>query len=84
MQENHLQIEKLSYSKDVRTWLEERYGRDQGERIWLSVVEKYNEYLKDLPDYGGKKNGHAYAIYGALLIFALYPSLPDKDRKSVV
>ena len=78
MQENHLQIEKLSYSKDVRIWLEERYGKEQGEKIWIEVVDKYNEYLKDLPDYGGKKNGHAYAIYGALLIFALYPSLPDK------
>ena len=36
--------------------------------------------MKDLPDYGGRENGHAYAIYGALLIFALYPSLPDQPQ----
>ena len=78
MQEKHLQIEDLTYSRDVRTWLYERYGKEQGENIWTDVVDKYNEYLKDLPDYGGKNNGHAYAIYGALLVFALYPSLPDK------
>lgn len=82
MQDNHLQIEDLTYSKDTRTWLEERYGKEQGEKIWIDVVDKYNEYLKDLPDYGGKKNGHAYAIYGALLVFALYPSLPDKPPVS--
>ena len=78
MQEKHLQIEDLTYSRDVRTWLHERYGKEQGENIWADVVDKYNEYLKELPDYGGKKNGHAYAIYGALLVFALYPSLPDQ------
>ena len=61
MQEKHLQIEDLTYSRDVRTWLHERYGKEQGENIWADVVDKYNEYLKELPDYGGKKNGHAYA-----------------------
>ena len=78
MQKKHFQIEDLTYSRDVRNWLHERYGKEHGENIWADVVDKYNEYLKDLPDYGGKKNGHAYAIYGALLVFALYPSLPDK------
>lgn len=52
MLENHLLIEDLSYSKDTRTWLEERYGRERGEKIWGDVVAKYNEYLNDLPDYG--------------------------------
>ena len=75
---NHIKIEELSYSKAVRSWLKERYGREQAEGIWSDVVDKYNEYLIDLPDYGGKENGHAYAIYGALIVFALYPSLPDK------
>lgn len=71
MQKKHFQIEDLTYSRDVRNWLHERYGKEHGENIWADVVDKYNEYLKDLPDYGGKKNGHAYAIYGALLVFAL-------------
>ena len=56
----HLQIEDLTYRRDVRNWLYERYGNEQGERIWGNVADKYNKYLKDLPDYGGKKNGHAY------------------------
>ena len=73
----HLEIEELPYSEKVKKWLKERYGADQGNDIWEKTVRNYNEYLKDLPDYGGKKNGHAYAIYGGLLVFALYPALPD-------
>lgn len=30
--------------------------------------------------YGGAKNGHASAIYGGLLIFSLYPALPDQPQ----
>lgn len=79
---NHLRIEELSYSKKVKKWLKERYGNDLSDEIWEKTVNSYNEYLKDLPDYGGKKNGHAYAIYGGLLIFALYPALPDEPEIS--
>lgn len=38
---------------------------------------QYGEYLKELPDYGGKKTSHALAIYGSIVIFSLYPLLPD-------
>ena len=42
------------------------------------MEETYLSYLEDLPELGGKKNGHASAIYGGLLVFSLYPSLPDQ------
>ena len=75
---NHISIKDLSYSKQVREWLAERYGSEQAQSIWKRVVENYYGYLTKLPDYGGRKNGHANAIYGSLLIFALYPALPDQ------
>lgn len=78
MADNHIQINKLQYRKPVRKWLCERYGKEQADVIWKKTVEQYNAYLPDLPDYGGKKNGHAMAIYGGLLIFAMYPCLPDQ------
>ena len=53
--EKHISIEKLSYSKQVQNWLAERYGSDQAQSIWQQVVENYNGYLTELPDYGGKK-----------------------------
>ena len=76
--EKHISIEELPYSKKVQSWLVDRYGREQAQFIWQQVVENYNGYLTELPDYGGKKNGHATAIYGGLLIFALYPALSDQ------
>ncbi len=78
MVDNHIPINKLSYRKPVNKWLCERYGEEQAAEIWKKTEDQYNEYLKDLPDYGGKKNGHAMAIYGGLLVFALYPILPDQ------
>lgn len=78
MNNDHLQINDLPYCNHVKEWLACRYGDKRAGNIWEKTMKQYNEYLKDLPDYGGKKNGHAYAIYGGLLIFALYPSLPDQ------
>ena len=75
---NHLQINELPYRKMVIKWLLERYGKEEAVRIWRKTRKTYNSWLFDLSDYGGKKNGHANAIYGGLLIFALYPALPDQ------
>ena len=74
----HMTIEQLPYGEQVRIWLKERYGETEAKKIWAQTQENYNNYLPDLPDYGGRKNGHAKAIYGGLLIFSLYPALPDQ------
>ena len=74
---NHVPVNELPYCGPVKKWLIDRYGKD-ADRIWEGTVQNYNTYLKDLPDYGGKKNGHARAIYGGLFVFALYPALPDE------
>ena len=73
----HIKIEELSFAEPIRKWVEERYG-ENAQEIWDKTCRTYNEYLKDAPDYGGKESGHGLAIYGGLLIFALYPSLPDQ------
>lgn len=80
---NHIPVNKLPYSMPVKKWLSSRYGKE-AEGIWKKAVRNYNNYLQDLPDYGGKKNGHARAIYGGLLIFALYPALPDSPPISEI
>ena len=77
----HIQLDKLSYRKGVKKWLRSRYG-DEAENIWKKVEDNYNGYLKTCPDYGGSKNGHSRAIYGGLLVFALYPALPDQPPVS--
>ncbi|MBQ4363413.1 MAG: hypothetical protein II782_05390, partial [Oscillospiraceae bacterium] len=78
----HLKISELPIWKPLKKWLIERYGKKNAVKIWKDTHRRYNSYLRDLPDYGGKKNGHAMAIYGGLLIFAFYPSLPDKPPVS--
>ena len=78
----HMTIEQLPYRKPVQSWLKSRYGETEAKKIWAQTQENYQNYLPDLPDYGGSKNGHAKAIYGGLLIFALYPALPDQPPVS--
>lgn len=78
MVENHMKISDLPYEKPVREWLNNRYGEKTGTQLWQKTCTKYDAWLSDLPDYRGRKNGHALAIYGGLLIFALYVSLPDQ------
>ena len=80
---DHLTLDKLSYSKPVKLWLMSRYGA-KAKNIWACISAKYSKYLADLPDYGGKKTGHAKEIYSGLLIFAWYTSLPDKPSAEEV
>ena len=79
---NHLAIKQLPYGKPIRNWLIDRYGKTEAIKIWKKTRKNYQNYLSDLPDYGGRKNGHVRAIYGGLLIFALYPALPDQPTIS--
>lgn len=75
---SHMELSELSkFCSKITGWLNARYGEEQGGQIWNAVCEQYNEYMKEIPDYGGSKNTHALAIYGAILIFSLYPLLPD-------
>ena len=82
MMAHHMTIEQLPYEKPVQNWLKDRYGEAEANKIWEQTQENYRNYLQGLPDYGGRKNGHAKAIYGGLLIFALYPALPDQPPVS--
>ena len=68
----HMQLSDLkTYCKQIQAWLNARYGAKEGQEIWEKVSWQYEQYLKDLPDYGGKKAGHASAIYGGLLVFSV-------------
>ena len=67
-----------NYNEKIREWLKERYGEEKSRGIWAEIENNYLRFLEDMPEMGGKKNGHASAIYGGLLIFSLYPALPDQ------
>lgn len=75
----HLQLGDMQeFCTAVKTWLQGRYTPEEAETIWQATSRQYEQYLKELPDYGGKKNTHAVGIYGSVLIFSLYPQLPDQ------
>ena len=63
MKARHMTIEQLPYGKPVQNWLKDRYGETEANQIWEQTQQNYKNYLPDLPDYGGSKNGHARASY---------------------
>ena len=74
----HLQLSDMpEFCTAIKTWLEDRYPPEEAKRIWQATCRQYEAYLPELPDYGGKKNAHAAGLYGGILIFSLYPQLPD-------
>lgn len=74
----HMQLSDMpKFCAEIKAWLKTRYGEAEGAKLWEATERQYNEYLKELPDYGGKKTSHALAIYGSLVIFSLYPLLPE-------
>ena len=72
-----MELEELQYCEKIRQWLADRYGSG-ADAIWQKTAQIYVSWLAEVPDYGGKNNGHANAIYGGMLVFALYTALPDQ------
>ncbi len=70
------------YIKETESFLKNRYGEKEAVRIMKETEKYYESNLKDLPDVGGEKNGHAKAVYGGLFVFSLYPALPDQPEIS--
>ncbi len=66
--------------KLIREYLCKEFGQEKAEILWEKIQLKYVGYVNDCPDYGGKRNNHAAAIYGSLLIFAFCEeAVPDKS-----
>ena len=76
--EEHMKLTDMpEFCAQIEDWLKARYGELDSTKVWKATGNQYNKYLEELPDYGGKKTTHALAIYGSIIIFSMYPLLPD-------
>ena len=74
----HMKLSDMpDYCAKAENWLKKRYGEVKGAELWEATGRQYNRYLEELPDYGGKKASHALSIYGSIVVFSMYPLLPD-------
>lgn len=79
----HMQLcDMPKFCAKIEAWLKARYGEADGEALWEATRRQYNRYLETLPDYGGKKAGHALAIYGGIIFFhvSAAPGSPASRR----
>lgn len=64
----------------IREYLYREFGKEKAEVLWEKIQLQYVEYVRDCPEVGGKRNNHAAAIYGSLLVFAFCETAaPDKS-----
>ena len=74
----HMKLSDIpKFCAEIEKWLKVRYGEVEGAKLWEATSRQYNKYLEEISDYGGKKASHALAIYGSIIIFSMYPLLPD-------
>jgi len=56
-----------------------KFGREEGEKIWKNTISIYEGWCKDLPYIGGKENFQAHSFYDSVFLFAYWEALPVKE-----
>lgn len=61
----------------IKKHLSEKYSKDEAELYWKKTLQQYAVFLKDLPDFGGKKSRHngPGGTYDCISLFAYYEVL---------
>ena len=85
MKEKKLDIDRQKHTvysrrakQAVQKRLEAEYGPEDADILWGTVQKQYVAFLRECPEYGGKKNSKSSVIYDALLMFAWYAAVPHR------
>lgn len=82
---NHLPISKEMESV-MKKHLSEKYTKPETDNKWKNILAQYEAFIKDLPDFGGKKSRHngPGGTYDCIALFAYYEALEHKpDMKEL-
>ncbi|MDO4622686.1 MAG: L-2-amino-thiazoline-4-carboxylic acid hydrolase [Eubacteriales bacterium] len=71
------ELHPVRYEKQFRQWLTERYGAEEGEKLWQKTLKQFYAYLQETPTYGGIKTEKKLSICGALLVFSMASVVPE-------
>ena len=73
--------EKLFVSKHARktlhTFIEKEYGA-QSDDLWKKTIKQYKSFVKNAPDYGGRKSPHFTQINDAMFLLAFCSIAPKE------
>ena len=59
---NHLPISK-EMEAVMQKHLSEKYSEEEADERWKKIIFQYESFLKDLPDFGGKKSRKDYPAF---------------------
>lgn len=44
----HMKLDDMQkFCSEVKNWLNDRYGAEEGSRLWEAVTKQYNTYYRD-------------------------------------
>ncbi len=81
---NHLPISK-EMEAVMKKHLSAKFSEEEAGGYWKRILAQYEAFLKDLPDFGGKKSRHngPGGTYDCISLFAYYEALdhePSMDE----
>ena len=77
-------VEYLQSTKRVlKDRLRKRFGTTRGEALWVRATHIYEDFVRDLPFTGGRKNLMAHSLYDSIMCFAYWEAMPEDQRESV-
>ncbi len=63
--------------KTVHAFIEKEYGAES-DAVWKNTIKQYKSFVKNSPDYGGKKSPHFTQIYDAMFLLAFCSVAPKE------
>ena len=74
----HLVYSKTA-EKGIRKRLAQKFGDEECAVLMGQIERKYEDFLSDLPYCGGKHNLMIWQLYDAIVAFAYWEVLPEKE-----
>ena len=82
MAEKHLNFSRQAEAV-ITTYLHDHFSPQEADQLYDTLDHTYHEFLKTLPNLGGRKNKQAGSVYDCISLFALYEVLPEKPTLEI-
>lgn len=77
-------VEYLQSTKRVlQRRLKERFGAPRAAALWVRAQHIYEDFVREMPYTGGRRNLQAHALYDSIMCFAYWEAMPEGRRETV-
>jgi len=74
---------KKSTGKVLLERLTDRFGEEEGQRLWAKANHQYEEWLEGLPYIGATDNFQCHSFYDSIICLAYWDVMPEDNKETV-